>query len=165
MKRVATTMEYGTGLVVAALLGLVSPGCARERAAPVRPAAAEPSAAPSATAPTSAEASQDKPTVTEQCAYHPNEGIASLAKTLPAGSVDTLDLYDQMDGLMLVVVEVTVAPRPQSAPSKFTTTFRLPTGVEVKKPWQGASGNASGFFRAVLTVPIDAKCVATATSS
>jgi hypothetical protein len=104
----------------------------------------------------------DKPTVTARCAYHPNESLESLAKTLPAGSVDTLDLNDPMTGLMFVVVDVTVTPKPQLTPSKFTTTFRLPDGGEVQRAWAGATANRSGSFRAVFTLPVHATCVATA---
>jgi hypothetical protein len=166
MKR-ADMMGSVTGLVIVALLVPGWLGCNRERATSGAPAGAQPAAARSstesaATAPAALDVSHsDRPTVTARYAYHPNEGIDSLAKTIPAGSVDALEMKDPMTGLMLVVVEVTVTPKP-SAPPSLITTFRLPSGTEVQKPWQGAIGNLSGFYRAVLTVPVDAKYVDTA---
>jgi hypothetical protein len=159
--------ECFTGWVIVALLVPVWLGCGRERATSGAPTGTQPAAAPSpkessATAPSvPAVSHSDTPTVTARYAYHPNEGIDSLARTLPAGSVDALEMTDAMTGLMLVVVEATVTPKP-SSPQKLITTFRLPSGTEVQKPWQGAAGNASGFYRAIFTVAVDAKYVATA---
>jgi hypothetical protein len=158
------TMVRFISLVVIPLLVLCASGCTRGHPTSERPAAEKPGAPPSSAAP--ADVSHgDKPDVAARCTYHPNESIASLARTLPAGSVDTVDLHDPMTGLMLVIVEVTVTPTPRSAPSRFITTFRLPSGVELQKPWQGATGNRSGAFRAILTVPVDARYVATAIAS
>jgi hypothetical protein len=96
-------------------------------------------------------------TLTTRCQFHPNETLESVSKTLPSGSVDTVLVQYPLDGLVLVVVEVTVDPHVPSGPRSFDTSFRLSTGGEVTKSWVAATGNKSSTFRAVMAVPAGAR--------
>jgi hypothetical protein len=72
-----------------------------------------------------------------------------------------VDLYHPMTGLVAVIVEVTLTPKPRTGTPSFVTTFRLPSGAELQKPWRGATAPGAEFSRAVLTVPVGARHVST----
>ena len=63
---------------------------------------------------------------------------------------------------LAVIVEVMIASKPRSGTPTFVTTFRLPSGAELQKPWQGATAAEAEFSRAILTVPLGARHVSTA---
>jgi hypothetical protein len=104
----------------------------------------------------------DHVAVSARYTYGPDEDLDAVIATIPPASAHTVDLYIPMTGLVAVIVEVALVPRPRSGTLSFVTTFRLPSGAELQKPWQGATAPDAAFSRAVLTVPVGARHVTTA---
>jgi hypothetical protein len=103
----------------------------------------------------------DNVAVSSRYTYGPDEDIDAVIATIPPASAHMVDLYHPMTGLVAVIVEVTIVPKPRSGTPSFVTTFRLPSGAELRKPWKGAAAPSAEFSRAVLTVPVGAHHVST----
>lgn len=105
----------------------------------------------------------DNFTVRTRVTYHPNGTVDSVAASLPPGSVDEISIDTTGSATTLVLVEIEVEPRVRGGPSRFVTTFHGSDGRTIARPWEGAPGNESGTFRAILSVPSGAQLFGTVT--
>jgi hypothetical protein len=71
----------------------------------------------------------------------------------PAGSIDAMVVDFPATGLDIVLIEVMVVSPAPGGPTQFTTTFSSNAAEVARKTWGAASGNPTGPFRALVSVP------------
>jgi hypothetical protein len=78
-----------------------------------------------------------------------NLKFEQVSATLPAGSVDALDIDGTAPNGVIVLVTATIGDSPQT---EFTTTFKTNDNHNFAKTWKVASGNKGKVARGLFVV-------------
>ena len=82
--------------------------------------------------------------------FHRNVAFTDVTKTMPAGSVDHIDLNMAAEPIVVVVVTVSATPKDGL---RFTTTFTGDNDLRMEKEWGPATGAQDDEYVGLFVLP------------